>query len=161
MCLCMQANRCKHVRTLLIGYRSGGTLDILRNLRARDGIAGRWRGSSACQHPGDLPALRVACRCSPVGFDWQQVQKGKPSQVTRQIYMVSGGNFVNIWEINGFFPFEGSFHYLFCHEFSLILKSKLTDLNSRLGGCGICVLEIYFSNFLENNEGKRLKWPSA
>ena len=24
-CLCMQANRCKHVRTFLIGYRSGGT----------------------------------------------------------------------------------------------------------------------------------------
>src|SRR6185312_8110433 len=33
MCLCMQANRCKHVRTFLIGYRSGGTPYILRNLR--------------------------------------------------------------------------------------------------------------------------------
>src|SRR6185369_14012358 len=32
-CLCMQANRCKHVRTFLIGYRSGGTPYILRNLR--------------------------------------------------------------------------------------------------------------------------------
>ena len=61
--------------------------------------------------------------------------------------MVSGGNFVNIWDINGFFPFKGSFHYLFCHEFTLILKSKWKDLNSRLGGCGICVSEIYFSNF--------------
>ena len=30
------------------------------------------RGSSACQRPGDLPALRVACRYSPVGFDRQQ-----------------------------------------------------------------------------------------
>ena len=35
-------------------------------------IAGRWRGSSACQRPGDLPALRVVCRYSPVGFDRQQ-----------------------------------------------------------------------------------------
>ena len=36
-----------------------------------------------------------------------------------------------------------------CHEF-WILKSKLKDLNSRLGGCRICALEIYFLNFLEN-----------
>ena len=71
--------------------------------------------------------------------------------------MVSGGNFMNIWEINGFFPFWGSFYYLFCHEFSLILKSKLRDLNSRLGGCGICVSEIYFSNFMENKEGKKIE----
>ena len=69
----MQANRCKHVRTFLIGYRSGGTPDILRNLRARDGIAGHRRGSSAYQRPADLPALRVACRCSPVGFDRQHI----------------------------------------------------------------------------------------
>src|SRR6185312_13871080 len=39
----------------------------------RDGIAGRRRGSSACQCSGDLPALRVACRCSPVGFDRQHI----------------------------------------------------------------------------------------
>jgi hypothetical protein len=38
----------------------------------------------------------------------------------------------------------------------LILKSKWKDLNSRLGGCGICASEIYFSNFLENKEGKKL-----
>jgi hypothetical protein len=71
--------------------------------------------------------------------------------------MVFGGNFVNIWEINIFFPFQGSLHYLFCHEFSLVLKSKWRDLNSRLRGYGICGSEIYFSNFLENNEAKRLK----
>ena len=29
------------------------------------------RGSSVCRRPGDLPALRVACRYSPVGFDRQ------------------------------------------------------------------------------------------
>ena len=65
-------NYLEHVRTLLIGYRSGGMPDILRNLRARDGIAGLRQGSSACQRSGDLPALHVACRCSPVGFDRQQ-----------------------------------------------------------------------------------------
>ena len=54
-CLCTQANRLKHVRTLLIGYRSGGTPGILRNLRARDWIAGRRRGSSACQRPQQPP----------------------------------------------------------------------------------------------------------
>src|SRR6185437_4478625 len=32
-CLCMQANRLKHVCTFLIRYRSGGTPYILRNLR--------------------------------------------------------------------------------------------------------------------------------
>ena len=70
----LYAGNCsEHVRTLLIGYRSGGTPGFPRNLRARDGIAGRRRGSSACQRPGDLPALRVARRCSPVGFDRQQV----------------------------------------------------------------------------------------
>ena len=31
--LCIHANRLKHVRTFLIGYRSGGTPYILRNLR--------------------------------------------------------------------------------------------------------------------------------
>ena len=75
--LCTQANRLKHVRTLLIGYRSGGTLGILRNLRARDWIAGRRRGSNACQRPSNLPALRVARRCSPVGFDRQHTCKHK------------------------------------------------------------------------------------
>ena len=69
----MQANHRKHVCTFLIGYRSGGTPDFLRNLQVRDGIAGRRRGSSACQCPGNLPALRVACRCSPVGFDRQHI----------------------------------------------------------------------------------------
>ena len=39
-------------------------------------IAGRWRGGSACQRPGDLPALRVAGRYSPVGFDRQHNCKG-------------------------------------------------------------------------------------
>ena len=72
-CLCTQANRLKHVRTLLIGYRSSGTPGFPQNLRARDGIAGRRRGSSAYQRPGDLPALRVARRWSPVGFDRQHI----------------------------------------------------------------------------------------
>ena len=64
------------------------------------------------------------------------------------------------WQINELFTFPGSFHHIFCHEF-LILKSKLRDLNLRLGGYGICVLEIYFLIFLENNKGKRPKWHSA
>ena len=41
------------------------------------GIAGRRRGSNACQRSGDLPALRVACRCSPVGFDRQHRLKSR------------------------------------------------------------------------------------
>ena len=45
--------------------------------------------------------------------------------------------------------------FSFFHEFTLILKSKWRDLNSRLGGCGICVSEIYFSIFLENKEGEK------
>ena len=45
--------------------------------------------------------------------------------------------------------------FSFCHEFTLILKSKWKNLNSRLRGYGICVSEIYFSNFLENKEGKK------
>ena len=68
--------------------------------------------------------------------------------------MVSDGNIVNTWKFNGWFTFQGGFHHIFFHEF-FILKSKLRDLNSRLGGCGICVSEIYFSNFLENKEGKK------
>src|SRR6185503_15384613 len=64
-------NYSEHVYTLLIGYRSGGTPGFPQNLRARDGFAGRRRGSSACQRPSNLPALRVARRCSPVGFDRQ------------------------------------------------------------------------------------------
>ena len=66
-------NYLEHVRTLLIGYRSGGTPGFPHILRARDGIVGRGRGSSACQRPSNLPALRVACRCSPVGFDRQHI----------------------------------------------------------------------------------------
>src|SRR6185369_2817474 len=66
-------NCLEHVRTLLIGYRSGGTPGFPHILRARDGIAGRRRGSSACQRPSNLPALRVARRCSPVGFDRQHI----------------------------------------------------------------------------------------
>jgi hypothetical protein len=42
-----------------------------------------------------------------------------------------------------------------CHEFTLILKSKWRDLNSRLGGYGIYVSEIYFSNLLKNKEGEK------
>ena len=45
--------------------------------------------------------------------------------------------------------------FSFCHEFTLILKFKWRDLNSRLGGCGICASEIYFSIFLENKEEKK------
>ena len=45
--------------------------------------------------------------------------------------------------------------FSFCHEFTLILKSKWRNLNLRLRVCGICVSEIYFSNFLEYKEGKK------
>jgi len=70
--------------------------------------------------------------------------------------MISDGNLMNTWKFNRWFSLLGGFCHIFCHEF-LILKYKLRDLNSRLGGCGICVSEIYFSNILKNNEEKRLK----
>ena len=35
------------------------------------------RGTGASQRPGSLPALRVACRYSPVGFDRQQEVGGE------------------------------------------------------------------------------------
>ena len=38
---------------------------------------------------------------------------------------------------------------------------RIRDFDLSLGGCGICASDIYFSIFLKNNEGKRLKWPSA
>ena len=91
---------------------------------------------------------------------WLGVKRIKTLEVTARVYMVSYGNIVNTWKFNGWFTFLWGFYHIFRHEF-LILKSKLRDLNLRLGGYGICVLEIYFSIFLENNEGKRLKWPSA
>ena len=79
-------NSLEHVRTLLIGYRSGGTPSFPQNLRARDGIVGRRRGSSACQRPSNLPALRVACLCSPVGFDRQQGKDVQPLQSVKLVY---------------------------------------------------------------------------
>ena len=58
-CLCMQANRLKHVRTFLIRYRSGGTPYILRNLR---------------RVPDCGPLSEEAVPASaPVGFDRQQL----------------------------------------------------------------------------------------
>ena len=45
--------------------------------------------------------------------------------------------------------------FSFRHEFTLILKSKWKDLNSRLGGCRIYVSEIYFSIFLKNKEEEK------
>jgi len=74
-------------------------------------------------------------------------------EVFNRLYTVFRGNFVNIWDANRFFPSQGSFQ--FYHEFILILKSKWRDLNSRLGGCGIYLSEIYFSNFLKNKEGEK------
>ena len=78
----------------------------------------------------------------------------KTLEVTKWVYMVS--QFCEHLEDQQIVYFLGKFHHIFCHEF-LILKTKLRDLNLRLGGHGICASEIYFSIFLENNEGKRLK----
>ena len=66
----MQTNRRKHVRTFLIGYRSGGTPCISGSIGVCQDLVDRGTGTS--QRPGSLPALRVACRYSPVGFDRQQ-----------------------------------------------------------------------------------------
>ena len=64
---------------LLIRYRLGGTPCVLES-RGVCQDCGPLRGSSACQHPGDLPALRVACRCSLVGFDRQHLHRPTPRQ---------------------------------------------------------------------------------
>ena len=45
--------------------------------------------------------------------------------------------------------------FSFCHEFTLILKSKWRDLNSRLGGCRIYVSEIYFQFFWKIKKKKK------
>ena len=70
----LYAGNCsEHVCTLLIGYRSGGTPGFYTSSGRVTEIAGRRRGSSACQRPSNLQALRVARRCSPVGFDRQHI----------------------------------------------------------------------------------------
>ena len=89
-------------------------------------------------------------------FTAARSQKDKTLEVTPWVYTVSNGNSVNTWKINGLFNSPGSFITYFVTSF-LILKSNLRDINSRLRGCGICASEIYFSIFLESNEGKRLK----
>jgi hypothetical protein len=77
----------------------------------------------------------------------------------------------------GFYPKKGSFwisdlikpadilrnRNLMPHLRSLIpnlcsgVTRKIRDFDLRLGSCGICASEIYFSIFLENNEAKKLK----
>ena len=93
---------------------------------------------------------------------WQPgVKKFKTLAVTERVLSSPMAILWITWKINEFYRFRKVFYHLLCHEFSLFLKSKLKDLNSRLEGCGICVLEIYFLNFVGNNEEKGLKWPSA
>ena len=74
----------------------------------------------------------------------------KPSEVFNRLYTVSGGNLVNNWDVNGFFPFRGNFH--FCHEFKLILESKRFKFKTR-GLRDICIRDLFFK-FLENKEEK-------
>ena len=40
------------------------------------------------------------------------VQGVKTSEVFNRLYTVFKGNFVNIWDANGFFPSQGSFQFL-------------------------------------------------
>jgi len=89
------------------------------------------------------------------------VKKFKTLAVTERVLWSPMAILWITWKINGFYRFRKVFYHLLCREFSLFLKSKLKYLNSRLEGCGICVLEIYFLNFVGNNEEKGLKWPSA
>jgi hypothetical protein len=118
-----------------------------------------WEPSQG--HESRLGAAREASDGTGSGQLWiwiwwrPGVKRFKTLEVTERGYLVSNGNFVNTRKINDFFPLQGGFHHSLCHKFSLIHKSKLRDLNSRLGGCEICVLEIYCSNFLKNNEGKK------
>ena len=75
----MQANHLEHVRTFLIRYRSGGMPYILRNLRHVPDCG--LLSEEVRQRPGDLRALRVACRYSPVGFDRQHLHNSPSEEV--------------------------------------------------------------------------------
>ena len=68
--------------------------------------------------------------------------------------MASDDNSMNTWKSNGWFSLLKRFSLIFCHEF-LILKSKLRDLNSRLGAAGYVYQKFIFQFFLENKEGKK------
>ena len=100
----------------------------------------------------------------PLNFDWEEANVNLSLTAARSSRGKTLGSFqlalYDLWgqfcEYLGcqwIFSFSGKFSF-FCHEFTLILKSKWRDLNSRFGGCGICASEIYFSNFLENKEEK-------
>ena len=68
-CLCMQANRCKHVRTFLIGYRSGGTPYILRNPRRVLGLRAVDEGAV----PASFPATSRLFMLPVVARQWVSV----------------------------------------------------------------------------------------
>jgi hypothetical protein len=78
-------------------------------------------GPGSISSPGSLPAPRVACRCSSVGFDWQ--------------------HFHHLYHHIGNLP---------CQHFSLhatvfgSLSPILRDLDSRLGGCGVRGIDYLF-----------------
>ena len=90
----LYAGNCsEHVYTLLIGYRSGGTPGFHTFSGRVTEIAGRRRGSSACQRTSNLPTLRVARPCSPVGFDRQHILArpvGPPSSTTTPTAEMTG-----------------------------------------------------------------------
>ena len=86
---------------------------------------------------------------------WQRtgVQRVKPLEVFNQLYTV----FRAILWIFGM-PTDSFLLreiFSFCHEFTLTLKSKWKDLNSRHGGCRIYLSKIYFSIFLKNKEEEK------
>ena len=87
--------------------------------------------------------LRFGLGHMRIGHVLIRVQGVKPLEVFNRLYTVFGGNFVNIWDANGFSPSQGSFRFL-----------SRVYIDSRLGGCEIYVSEIYFSFFLKNKKKK-------
>jgi hypothetical protein len=70
--------------TFLIRYRSGGTPSTSPSQGVCRTSGPLTEGPGPTSSLGSLPAPRVACRCSPVGFDRQQLERKKDLAVAKK-----------------------------------------------------------------------------